>query len=237
MTDEELTRESRPIDAGGSRKKALLLVLLSAALVVGGATWYLGFRAEPEPVVEQAANDGPHFEKSSSFVCLSCAAELAVTEIRQRVDDEQQVSEELVIGPLSQRLGGEPLVSKCTHDWYLLDEHYRLAGGSGREQAPNHRALQVFASSEAGAAALAGFAEETGRNPERAWRSLGLWLTHENPRVASRFDAIDPRDPQLETRLRAWLDDNFTVLERSQQSRGRGHTGLLNGSFRSPKRD
>ena len=237
MTDEELTRESRPVDAGGSRWKALLLVLISAALVIGGATWYLGFRTDSEPAVEQPAGDGPHFQKWSTSVCLSCAAELAVTETRQREEDDVVVEEKLAIGSLAMRLGGDTLVGKCTHDWYLLGEHYHLEGGNRREQAPNHRALDLFALSDAGAAALAGFAEETGRNPERVWRSLGLWLTHKNPRVASRFDSFSRDDPRLKALLRAWLDDNFSVLERSQQSRGRGHTKLLGDSYHSRKYD
>lgn len=223
-------RASHPAGTGSSRGKALLLVLGSAVLVVAGATWYLGLRPAAKngsPGTGRDADAGsaePAQRRWSSYVCLDCAALLEVTHTVRRAGDEPEVAEQLRPTPLSERLGGTAFVGRCVHDWYLLGEH-----------APNRSGYDLFAGTDAGARALVEFAEATGRDPQRVWRTLALWLTHSNPRVESRFSALGREAAGLADEPRIWLDENFDQLERQQK--GRGPTERLNDSYRSKKYD
>jgi len=240
LTGDEITRQSRPTDAGGSRTKALLLVIASTVLVAAGATWYLGFRpgADSQAESADAGSDRPHFQQWTTYICLGCAVELDVTKTTQREGDQERVEESLTKTALSDRLGGEALVSKCTHDWYLLSGSFHKRRMGGSESAPNHSAFRRFCETAAGAEALVEFAEATGRNSERVWRTLGLWLTHLHP---FEFIFSEPRreDPESKTRLRDWLDRRFSAIERTQQGRGRGpgHSKISNDTYQSKKYD
>jgi hypothetical protein len=236
-------RDSRPTGTGSSRGKALLLVLGSAVLVAAGAVWYLWLRPASgtgAPAADRPADAGPAEpvqRRWSSYVCLDCAAQLEVTRTTRRAGAEPEVAEQLRPTPLSERLGGTGFVDRCVHDWYLLGEHDRAPGSSGGERAPNRSGYDLFAGTDAGARALVEFAEATGREPQPTWRTLALWLTHENPRVEDHLAALG-RDPAgLGEALRAWLDEHYDEVERRQQGRGRGKTDRLNDSYRSKRYD